>query len=133
MDGPKECEPNKLATAMQDLHVAEAEMDDATRALAKAEAEVGAAVAHLRVAEEEIRQAEETRPAEVTVKVDGRPHQVRAGTYLVSAFKTLVGVAAARELDIVKHEAFAPLNDASEIHICGHEVFISHVRTGGSS
>lgn len=70
---------------------------------------------------------------EVEVKVDGRPKRVAAGVYVVSAFKKLVGVAADRELDIVEHGAFRPLDDNAQITIHGHEVFVSHVRTGGSS
>ena len=133
MNIPEECEPEKLATAMHDLHAAEAEVEQAARALAKVEEEVGEAAAHLRKAEEEVLEVVENRPVEVTVKVDRQLHRVKAGTYVVSAFKAMVGVAADRELDIVKHEAFQPLKDAGEINICGHEVFISHVRTGGSS
>lgn len=132
MDIPEECEPEKLATAMHDLHAAEVEVEQAARALAKVEEEVVEAAAHLRKAEEEVLEAAES-PVEVTVKVDRQLHRVKAGTYVVSAFKAMVGVAADRELDIVKHEAFQPLNDAGEINICGYEVFISHVRTGGSS
>lgn len=69
----------------------------------------------------------------VMVKVDGHPEHVVPGTYTVAAFKELVGVAADRELDIFENGAFEPLADDSEITIVGHEVFVSHVRTGGSS
>jgi hypothetical protein len=44
-----------------------------------------------------------------------------------------VGVAADRELDIVEHDSFKPLDDNAEITVHQHEVFVSHVRTGGSS
>jgi hypothetical protein len=70
---------------------------------------------------------------EVEVKVDGRVEHVAAGVYVVSAFKELVRVAADRELDIFEHGAFQPLNDNAKITIHGHEVFVSHVRTGGSA
>jgi hypothetical protein len=70
---------------------------------------------------------------DVVVKVDGHPHHVSAGTYKVSAFKTLVGVAADRELDILSGGTFQPLDDNADINIHGHETFVSHVRTGGSS
>ncbi len=70
---------------------------------------------------------------DVVVKVDGDPHHVRAGTYKVSAFKTLVGVAADRELDILSGGTFQPLDDNADITIHGHETFVSHVRTGASS
>ena len=69
----------------------------------------------------------------VTVTVDGKTHEVRAGEYVVSAFKKLVGVDAARELDEVVHGELKPLDDDAHIEIKGKEVFVSHVRTGGSS
>jgi hypothetical protein len=84
-------------------------------------------------AEEALKQAERDRPREVTVKVDGKEMRARAGTYLVSAFKAMVGVAADRELDIVVHDTFKPLDDNEEIHVHACEVFVSHVRTGGCS
>ena len=72
-------------------------------------------------------------PHEVIVRVDGRPRHVEPGVYVVSAFKALVGVAADRELDIFEDGVFRPLDDNKPITIRGHEVFVSHVRTGGSS
>lgn len=70
---------------------------------------------------------------EVAVIVDGVEHKVPKGTYIVSQFKTLVGVDAARELDEVVHGQLKPLDDNAEITIKGGEKFVSHVRTGGSS
>lgn len=70
---------------------------------------------------------------DVTVTVDGVKHEVRKGDYIVSQFKTLVGVDAARELDEVVHGEFKPLDDNARIDIKGGEIFVSHVRTGGSS
>lgn len=70
---------------------------------------------------------------EVTVSVDGVTHEVRRGDYVVSEFKRLVGVDAARELDEVVNGELRPLDDNSRVHIKGGEVFVSHVRTGGSS
>lgn len=70
---------------------------------------------------------------EVTVIVDGVEQKVPKGTYLVSQFKALVGVDAARELDEVVHGQLKPLDDNAEIAIKGGEKFVSHVRTGGSS
>jgi hypothetical protein len=69
----------------------------------------------------------------VTVIVDGVEQKVPEGTYLVSQFKTLVGVDPARELDEVVHGQLKPLDDNAEIVIKGGEKFVSHVRTGGSS
>jgi hypothetical protein len=65
--------------------------------------------------------------------VDGKPVRVLEGNYVVSEFKRLVGVDAARELDEVVHGELRPLNDNQVIHIKGGEVFISHARSGGSS
>ena len=70
---------------------------------------------------------------EVPVTVDGVKHEVRKGDYIVSQFKKLVGVDAARELDEVVHGEFKPLDDNAHIDIKGGEIFVSHVRTGGSS
>jgi hypothetical protein len=70
---------------------------------------------------------------EIEVKVDGQVKRVPPGTYIVSVFKELVGVAADRELDVVDHDVFKPLDDNAEIKIHEGEVFVSHVRTGGSA
>ena len=69
----------------------------------------------------------------VVVTVDKKPHRVHRGEYLVSTFKELVGVSADRALDEVIDGQFKPLNDTDRIHIRGGEIFVSHVRTGGSS
>jgi len=70
---------------------------------------------------------------DVAVTVDGVKHEVRRGDYVVSQFKKLVSVDAARELDEVVHGEFKPLDDNAHIDIKGGEIFVSHVRTGGSS
>jgi hypothetical protein len=70
---------------------------------------------------------------EVTVIVDGVKKEVPKGTYLVSQFKALVGVDPAKELDEVVHGQLKPLDDNAQVTIKGHEQFVSHVRTGGSS
>jgi hypothetical protein len=69
----------------------------------------------------------------VTVSVDGVEKRVTRGTYIVSAFKQLVGVDTSRELDEVVRGEFVPLNDNATIDIEHHEKFVSHVRTGSSS
>jgi hypothetical protein len=76
---------------------------------------------------------ESDKPELVTVTVDGVEKRVPRGTYIVSAFKQLVGVDASRELDEVVHGEFKPLDDNSRITIEHHEKFVSHVRTGSSS
>jgi len=70
---------------------------------------------------------------EVTVKVDGHAKHVPPGTYVVSEFKVLVGVDPSRALDEVLDGRLKPLRDDQQITIKGGEVFVSHVRHGGSS
>ncbi len=77
--------------------------------------------------------SESDKPELVTVTVDGVEKRVPRGTYIVSAFKKLVGVDASRELDEVVHGEFKPLDDNATIEIEHHEKFVSHVRTGSSS
>ncbi len=74
-----------------------------------------------------------SHPTQVPVKVDGKEIKVPAGTYTVSAFKSLVGVDASKELDEVIHGEFKPLDDNANITIEKPESFVSHVRTGRSS
>ena len=69
----------------------------------------------------------------VTVSVDGQLKEVARGKYLVSEFKAIAGVPADYELDQVVEGEFKPLADDATLHIKGHEVFVSHVRRGGSS
>lgn len=114
-----------LKRAEQDLQVAE-------RDLVKAEDQVEEAKTEIREAQAEIEEAERRRK-EIEVKVDGVEKVVPRGTHTVSAFKALVGVSADRELDVVHHGVFEPLNDNAQITIHECETFVSHVRTGGSS
>lgn len=72
-------------------------------------------------------------PGKVQVTVDGAAKLVKKGKYAVSEFKLEVGVAPDLELDQVVDGVFQPLSDNAEIHIKGEEVFVSHVRQGGSS
>jgi hypothetical protein len=120
------------AAAKDHLQRAESELRHAVSDLEKAETEVHEAEADLHKAEVEVEEAEHHH-REIEVKVDGQPKRVPRGTYLVSAFKALVGVAADRELDIVHQDVFKPLDDNAEITIHECEVFVSHARTGGSS
>lgn len=102
----------------------------------EAKAEVKEAVHELEEAEHKLERAEEEleeRHHEIDVTVDGKVKRVQRGTYLVATFKTMVGVAADRELDILKDGVLHPLKDDEKItpHEC--EVFVSHVRTGSSA
>ena len=69
----------------------------------------------------------------VTVSVDGQAKEVARGKYIVSEFKPIVGAPADYELDQVVDGEFKPLADDATVHIKGDEVFVSHVRRGGSS
>ena len=69
----------------------------------------------------------------VVVTIDGKPKHIERGEYVVSELKKLLDVDASRALDEVIHGEFTPLDDSERIHIKGGEVFVSHVRDGGSS
>lgn len=69
----------------------------------------------------------------VTVTVDTQPKEVHRGNYVVSDFKEKVNVNADKQLDQVIGGEFKPLGDQDHIVIKGGEVFVSHVRSGGSS
>jgi hypothetical protein len=73
----------------------------------------------------------ETRIVQVTV--DNVKKDIPKGQYVVAVFKQKVGVDASRALDEVVAGEFKPLQDDQRIRIHGGEVFISHVRQGGSS
>lgn len=83
--------------------------------------------------EEEKRHPHEHHPKLVTVTVDGKPKEIAPGEYVVSIFKEKVGVPANYELEEVKDGRMVPLDDNAKIRIHGGEVFISHVKRGGSS
>ncbi len=75
----------------------------------------------------------EHHPKKVKVEVDNHPKHVDAGAYEVSAFKTLVGVPAEKDLDEVINGTLTTLDDSAQVTIEGGEIFFSHVRRGGSS
>ena len=69
----------------------------------------------------------------IMVTVDGKSFTVEKHKYLVSEFKQLAGVAPDYELDKVIDGVFTPLVDTAEIHLKNGDIFVSHVRQGGSS
>ena len=73
------------------------------------------------------------RPHKVTVTVDTKEKTVFSGTRVVSDFKAEVGVDPNYVLDEVIRVEFTELVDTAKITIKGGEVFVSHVRRGGSS
>ncbi len=73
-------------------------------------------------------------PHVVTVKIDNRPVEIEAGSYLVAELKKKLGVPADKVLEKVLGPGdFPPLDDNSHIHVVGGEEFLSAVRTGSSS
>lgn len=80
-----------------------------------------------------MKEAEDGHRHKVEVKVDGTLKWVVPGTYLVATFKTMVEVAADRELDILENGVFRPLDDNGDVTVHACDVFVSHVKTGGSS
>jgi hypothetical protein len=121
-----DCDEGAVERAEEHVRTAAAEVRQAG-------AEIEHAEHDLERAEAELEEAEADRRHKVEVTVDRSPKCVEAGEYTVSAFKELVGVAADRELDILKDGALHPLEDDAKIAIHGCEVFVSHARTGGSS
>lgn len=69
----------------------------------------------------------------VQVTADGVAKSIKKGKYMVADLKIEIGVASDLELDQVVDGVFQPLDDNAEIHIKGGEIFVSHVRQGGSS
>jgi len=70
---------------------------------------------------------------EVPVTIDNRTVEVQAREWVVSQLKAALSVDASRELERVVDGKLVPLDDNAKIHIRGGEVFVSHVRGGGSS
>lgn len=69
----------------------------------------------------------------VTFNLDGKDREIEKGKYRVSDLKSRFGIAADYELDQVIEGKFEPLANDAEVKIHGGEVFVSHVRGGGSS
>ncbi len=69
----------------------------------------------------------------VPVTIDNRTVEVQSREWVVSQLKATLGVDASRELEQVVGGKLVPLDDNAKIHIRGGEVFVSHVRGGGSS
>jgi hypothetical protein len=69
----------------------------------------------------------------VTINVDGKEQQIEKGKYEVADLKKLFGIPADYELDQVINGTFEPLANDASVQIHGGEVFVSHVRGGGSS
>jgi hypothetical protein len=69
----------------------------------------------------------------VKVTIDNRTVEVRSGEWIVSQLKVALGVDPSRELEQVVDGKLVPLDDNARIHVRAGDVFVSHVRGGGSS
>lgn len=69
----------------------------------------------------------------VPVTIDNRTVEIQSREWIISQLKTALGVDASRELEQVVDGQLVQLADNARIHIRGGEVFVSHVRGGGSS
>lgn len=72
-------------------------------------------------------------PKLVTITVDNKEIKIEKGKYIVSVLKAKVNVPENYDLDQLIHGKFETLPDSAEVKINGKEIFVSHVRTGGSS
>jgi len=72
-----------------------------------------------------------TKP--VHMRADDVDRTIDAGTYSVIDLKMKFGIPADYAMEQVKDGKFCPIEDTASVTIHGGEVFISHVRRGGSS
>ena len=70
---------------------------------------------------------------QVKVTIDNRAVEVRSGEWIVSQLKIALGVDPSRELEQVVDGKLVPLEDNARIRVRAGDVFVSHVRGGGSS
>jgi hypothetical protein len=86
-------------------------------------------------AEIEVHEGEQfaTRARTVTIFVDDHKHEIRAGAWVVSALKAIVGVDPAKVLAEITPHGLKDLDDSATIEVREGERFISHARSGGSS
>jgi hypothetical protein len=69
----------------------------------------------------------------VTIHVNNKAVYLHRGHYDVATVKRLSSVPLADDLDELVHNKLKPIPDDATLHIEGCEVFISHVKDGGSS
>ncbi len=70
---------------------------------------------------------------EVTITVNNDPYRIHRGRRTVAEIKTAGGIPLADELDQFSDNKLTELPDDGSVVIKGGEVFVSHVRSGGSS
>lgn len=71
--------------------------------------------------------------SKVKIEVNSKTVSIQRGNYRVSDLKETLGIEPDKELDQFINYEFVPLKDDAKIVIKGGEIFISHVRAGGSS
>jgi hypothetical protein len=69
----------------------------------------------------------------VTIRVNNHPVFLHAGRYEVATLKSVSKVPLAEDLVELVGTKLVPLADDAHVHIRGCEIFISHVKDGGSS
>ena len=69
----------------------------------------------------------------VDIFVDNSKVVLHSGHYDVATVKKLAGVALADDFDQLIECKLVPIPDDAKVHIRGHEIFIAHVKDGGSS
>ena len=88
----------------------------------------------MQIPEQERTQDDQSHPEhEVTIIVDGHPHKVRGGPWVVKDLKAAVAVDAAKVLAEITPQGLKDLTDTATIEIHPGLRFMSHARSGGAS
>ena len=69
----------------------------------------------------------------ITIVVDGDPHKVRRGKWIVRELKAKLGIDQAKVLAQITPQGLKDLDDNAEIELHDREQFMTHARSGGSS
>lgn len=69
----------------------------------------------------------------ITIVVDGDPHEVRRGKWIVRDLKAALGIDPAKVLAQITPHGLKDLDDNAEIVLHDREQFMTHARSGGSS
>ena len=70
---------------------------------------------------------------DANIIVDGVPHKVRSGPWVVKELKAAVGVEPAKVLAEITPQGLKDLEDSATIEIRSGMRFMSHARSGGAS
>jgi hypothetical protein len=69
----------------------------------------------------------------ITIIVDGDPHEVRRGKWIVRELKATLGIDPAKVLAQITPHGLKDLDDNAEVELHDREQFMTHARSGGSS